>query len=107
MGVEVFVFTRDRTSWIDHIGEYHARATKNVISQDHSVVDGYIILNSNVVTKDSFSSNIHILAKYATFPYFCAGHHMRPVPYLGARPNVCGMIDNGGFMYEYIVHSGS
>ena len=104
MSLEIFVLTLDGTTGINHIGKHHTRSAKNIIRQYHSVVNRYIILNADVVAKDGFSSYVDVLAKYATFPNLGAGHHMHPVPNFGAGSNGGRLINDGGFVYKYIVH---
>ena len=89
------------------IGEYHARAAEDIISQDDSVVNGYIVLNTDVISEDGFSSYIDVLPEHAAFANFGAGHHMYPMPDFGAGSNVRGLVNDGGFVNEDIFHGGS
>jgi hypothetical protein len=104
MSLKIFILALDGTTGINHIGKHHTRAAKNIIRQYDPVVDGYVVLDSDVVAENGISSYIDVLAKYATFPNLGAGHHMYPVPNFGPCSNVHGLVNDGGFVDKYIVH---
>jgi len=81
-----FIFARNVGAGIDHIGEHHGRATKNVIAQFDQIVNGNIVLNPAALADFDFGADINILSERAVFtdrdfiaanmsemPNFCTG----------------------------------
>ena len=76
VGRLVFVFTRNVASWIDDVGEHHARAAENVIFENYVIVDRNVVLHLDVIA-------IKTLLPTKTF-----WPKEQPVPIL-APPQIC------------------
>jgi hypothetical protein len=88
-----FVFPFNETAGIDHIGKNSRRAEKDIVFNNNSLVDGYIVLNLYPVTDYRIAIDINVLANIAIPAHFATGHQVTKMPDPGSITYFCGFID--------------
>lgn len=71
---------------------------KNVIFQGHTLINGNIVLNLDVIPQCHLWSNHHVLTDFALLAHPDAFHDMAEMPDLASVTDLGSLIDVGGFM---------
>jgi len=90
------------TSRVFYIRKNHGWSQENLIFTDHSLVDRYIVLYFNIISKYYIIGNKNILSKIAIFTEHTAPHDMAKMPNLRPFPYAGSLINNGAIMWEII-----
>src|SRR2546430_762370 len=73
---------------------------KYIVFDDHSCVNGHVVLNFDIIPDDRPRIDIHVLTKYAPLTYPRSLHHVRTMPDLRARSDLGTLVDIRGFVRE-------
>jgi len=69
-GSLILVFSGDVAAGIYDIGKNHGRAAKYIVFKDYTLINGYIVLNLDVVSDFNLWGNNHILPDVASISNF-------------------------------------
>lgn len=100
----IFVSTVNLTAGIDDIGEDTGGTQETIVLNDHTGVDGDIVLDLDIIAEDHAGGDNHILAKVAVLTDLSAGHDVGEMPDLRARTNLGAFIDIAGRMDKEVGH---
>ena len=61
--VTVFILANYGRAWVVDVRKHHAWSAEDIILERHVVVDGYVVLNLDVVADDDLVAHEHVLAQ--------------------------------------------
>lgn len=88
----------DFGSRVGDVGEHTAWTEKHIILDFATGVDGYVVLNFDIIADHDIVCDVHVLSEGAVFTYTGAGLYVTEVPDAGAFPDFHRSIHPGGFM---------
>jgi hypothetical protein len=87
------VAARYVASGIDHVCKHNGRPAEDVILEDHTRIDRYVVLNLDVIPYHDAGRNNDVLSDVATRPNLRARHNVREMPNRGVVTDGASFID--------------
>jgi hypothetical protein len=85
----------DLRSGVGDVGQDARRTEKNVVFHHGTRIDGYVVLDLDVVADDDLTGDVYVLAQAAACPQPARLLQMAKVPNLGSGTDLARLVDTG------------